>query len=597
MPDGNYWGLQCAIKAVETLSEKDEIGILSYGWGGAGGGGSQWDFPLAEKGDGSKVMAAIKKMALGDMPDFDDALSVALIGRNGQGAGLSRSNARHKHVIIISDGDPGAPNGGLIQQYQQAKISISTVSVYPHVGGAGANGLIPPTMDNIAKQTGGKSYGPVNANPSQLPQIFIKEATIVRRSLIHEAADGLPVRLLDGSDDMVKGIGEFPNLLGMVLTSRKNDPKVQMPLTAGKANDPILAHWQTGLGQAAVFTSDAHNKWAPQWVAWPGYSKFWSQVVRRIARPPMSNDFDVQVTQVGDKGKVVLEALGKDAGFQNFLGVVGTVIAPDGTRVPVRLVQSGPGTYEGEFDAKDAGSYVVSLKASARGGEGSGQIIAGMAVNSSPEMRDLKSNEARLREVATRTGGRLIQPWATQGVALFTREGLRQTASPLPVWDVLIPVLLALILLDVAVRRIAWDWNATKRLAAAGAERVRAFTVTRKVESRETLDALRRVREEVADNRFRTGDAGAATTTAGVPASAGSAGSRPDPKAKFVPATKGVEGDISKVVGGATDKPVPAAPKKPEPKGMQAGPGGHMGGLMEAKRRAQQAIKQKEQGE
>jgi hypothetical protein len=167
------------------------------------------------------------------------------------------------------------------------------------------------------------------------------------------------------------------------------------------------------------------------------------------------------------------------------------------------------------------------------------------------------------------------------------------------VWDILIPVLLALILLDVAIRRIAWDWNATKRLAFAGAERVRAFTQTRKVESRETLDALQRVREQVAETRFRTGDTGAATTTAGLPASAGSAAatSRPDPKAKFTPAGKGVEGDISKVVGGATDKPVPAAPKKPEPKGMQAGPGGHMGGLMEAKRRAQQAIKQKEQGE
>jgi hypothetical protein len=46
MPDGNYWGLQCAIKAVETLSEKDEIGILSYGWAAptaaAASGTSRW---------------------------------------------------------------------------------------------------------------------------------------------------------------------------------------------------------------------------------------------------------------------------------------------------------------------------------------------------------------------------------------------------------------------------------------------------------------------------------------------------------------------------------------------------------------------------
>ena len=599
MPDGNYWGIQCAIKAVETLSEKDEIGILSYGWRGAGGGGggSQWDYPLAEKGDGSRVTAAIKKMALGDMPDFDDAMNVALNGINGQG-GLIRSNSRHKHVIIISDGDPQPPSAQVVAAYRAAKVSVSTVSVYPHIGGAGANGLIPPTMDQIAKDTGGKSYGPINANPSQLPQIFIKEATIVRRSLIHEDAGGLPVRLLDPADDAVKGLGEFEPVFGIVLTSRKNDPKVQMPLSAGKANDPLLAHWQTGLGKAAVYTSDAHNRWAPRWVASPAYSKFWAQVVREIAKPPMSNNFDIQVTQVGDKGRIVVEALNKDEGFQNFLSVSGMVVGPDMSDKSVRLVQTGPGTYEAEFDAKEPGSYVVSLYAQGRDENSGGQIVAGLAVNNSPELRDLKSNEARLREVAARTGGRFIEPWTTDGVNLFTREGLRQTASPLPVWDLLIPVLLGLILLDVAIRRIAWDWNSTKRLAAVAATRVRDFTTTRKVESRQTLDALRRVREDVAENKFRTGETGATAGAArGSATGAGSAAARPDPRAKFTPAGKGVEGDISKVVGGASDKPIPPPPKKAEPKGMPGGTGGHMGGLMEAKRRAQQAIKQKEQGE
>jgi hypothetical protein len=75
---------------------------------------------------------------------------------------------------------------------------------------------------------------------------------------------------------------------------------------------------------------------------------------------------------------------------------------------------------------------------------------------------------------------------------------------------------------------------------------------------------------------------------------------RPDPKMKFQ--AKGgaaVEGDITNVVGGATNKPIPPAPKKIEPKGMPAGTGTgeHLGGLMAAKRRAQQQIKDREQGE
>ena len=112
MPDGNYWGLQCAIQAIKTLSDHDEIGIISYNWGGGGAGGqvggASWDFPLAEKSDGSAVMAAAGKMQLGDMPSFDDALTLALNGAN-NGYCLAKSNARHKHVIIISDGDPQPP--------------------------------------------------------------------------------------------------------------------------------------------------------------------------------------------------------------------------------------------------------------------------------------------------------------------------------------------------------------------------------------------------------------------------------------------------------------------------------------------------------
>ena len=50
------------------------------------------------------------------------------------------------------------------------------------------------------------------------------------------------------------------------------------------------------------------------------------------------------------------------------------------------------------------------------------------------------------------------------------------------------------------------------------------------------------------------------------------------------------------MVGGATDKPIPSAPKKAPSAPAGAGPG-YTGSLLEAKRRAQQKIKEKEQGD
>lgn len=591
MPDGNYWGEQCALKAIETLSERDEIGVLSYAWSGPGGGGSNWDFPLQMKGDGSKVGAAVKNMQLGDMPSFDDSFDVALNGKNGVG-GLIRSDARQKHVIVISDGDPAAPAPALIDAYIKAQVSVSTVSVYPH--DTSDQGL-PPTMRKIAEQLKGRAYGPINNNPNQLPQIFIKEATVVRRTLIYEPGAGEPPIQLKSalsSSEVMKGLEgtALPPLTGMVLTSRKPNPQIEIPIVAGKNNDPILAHWQAGLGKAAAFTSDAHNKWAASWVGSEMYRKFWAQLVRGVSRPPMSSDFDVQTVQNGNTGKITVEALNKESSFLNFLNIKAQIVGPDGKARDARLVQTGPGNYGAEFDAKEPGNYVVVLQYRGTGGE-EGVLLGGMAVNSSPELRELQSNRAAIDQIAQRTGGRILNPWDVDGAALFTRDGLKVTSSPLPIWDLLIPILLGLILVDVATRRIAWDWLATKKMAAAAANRVRSFTTTRKVETRSTLDALARVRTEGAD-RLRT-DEDTPVKPPAVPATP-----RPSPTAKFEARGTAVEGDISKVVGGATDKPIPKAPKKVEPKGAPgAASGGGMGSLMEAKRRARQQIEQKERDE
>jgi len=583
-PDGNYFGEQCAIKAIETLSARDEVGIVSFSWNG---GGSQWDFPLQPKGDGSKPIAAAKQMQVGDMPSFEDSMYVALHGSGGN-KGLLDSDAKQKHVIVISDGDPAAPSAALVAEYQAAKVTVSTVNVYPHdLTGKS------PTLVKMAEEMHGRSYGPINKDFAQLPQIFVKEATVVRRSLISEDANGIAVQGPFGTSDMVKGLGppgSLPPVRGLVLTSKKMSPQVQIPITAGKNADPLLASWQTGLGRAVAYTSDANRQWGNFWLESPDYDKFWAQVVRGVSRPPMSDKFDVTITQDGTRGHIVVDSQDKDTGFMNFLNISGTTLGPDGKPMAQLMVQTGPGRYEGDFDMNDAGTYVASLQYTDQNNKAGSLPVTGIAMNSSPELRALKSDDAMLKYTAEVTGGRLLPAFDAEHADLFDRTNLPEAVASLPIWDRLIPVLLALILIDIAARRIAWDWVAMKRYLATSVGFIRSFTITRKVETRSSLDALQRIRNE-AETKPQTSpqtDARAKPGTAAAPPA------RPDPKAKFE--AKGVEGDITNVVGGATDKPIPSAPKKVEPKGG-ASSGGGMSNLMEAKRRAQQQIKDKEKGD
>ena len=587
MPNGNYWGEQCGIKAIEILNARDDLAILSYDWGGMGGGGVQFDYPLQPKGDGTRAVGALRGMQIGDMPDFDDALRKALNG-DGTNPGLKDSDARQKHVIIISDGDPSPPAASVVQGYQAENISISTVSVYPHTPGQ----TLPQTMQDLAAATGGRAYGPVEANPNQLPQIFIKEATVVRRSLIQESNEGFPVQTNPSPSDLVAGIGNLPPVNGYMLTSRREDPQIETPFVVGDKNDPLLAFWQAGLGKVAAFTGAPTAKWSPQLVQSPLFNKFWAQLTRGVSRPSESSDFDVRTTVEGGKGRLVIEAYDRDNAFRNNLAFAGTVVGPDLEPIPVRPTQTAPGRYEAEFDAPAPGNYVVGLAFTGEEG-GAGQLRGGTSVNGTPELRNLQSDFSAIQAVARRTGGRVLEPFEPQAAGLFARQWtgldgetreLRRTSSFTPIWDLLIPVLIGLILLDVAIRRIAWDWLSTKQAAANTADNVRAYLLAgsrRGREEQKSLDALRATRQDSAARQ---------AVAAG----------RPDPGRKYEPAAgRTIEGDLSSVIGGATNAPIPKDRPNAKPKadaGERPGEAGGMSSLMEAKRRARERIEKEREG-
>ena len=42
----------------------------------------------------------------------------------------------------------------------------------------------------------------------------------------------------------------------------------------------------------------------------------------------------------------------------------------------------------------------------------------------------------------------MLTPFDVQSAGFFSREGLKQTSSPLPIWDILLPMLLGMIIVD-----------------------------------------------------------------------------------------------------------------------------------------------------
>ncbi len=476
--EGNYWAKQIALASLNVLGPRDYMGVLNYDYTA----GDAWLFPLQLVSDKAKLKDLIQKASPGDMPSFDGTLQLAQTGLKG-------IQAASKHVVIISDADPSGPSKDLIASMVQDRITITTVAIGPH----GSSDV--EKMAAVARYSGGRFYEVTD--PSKLPQIFIKEAATLQRSMIIEGS--IPPVVLSGSDAL-KGLARdgLPLLLGYTLTTPKALSRMSLGALVpkdGGASDPgnpydaLLVEWTHGLGRTAAFTSDAKPRWARNWVGWENYRKFWSQLVRSVMRTVPRSPYSVETEIQGGKGRVRVDAVDADGKFIHTLQFQGSVTSPGGQKSALTFRQIGPGRYEGEFDATAVGVYNVQGVFEGANGE-KGFLSQGLPLSYAAEYRDLKYNPALLSRIQERSGGRRLAPDTPLYVALPNAAGLRA-----PLWPWLLILVLALFPLDVFIRRVAVDWG---ELAGALAARLRrAPRPATAPELPETLRQLARARQEV----------------------------------------------------------------------------------------------------
>lgn len=564
IPAGNYWGERVAVAAVKTLSSRDLVGVLSYQWQGANQ--QYWDVPLQEVRDKTRIIQGIQKMAMGDLPDFEPLAAAAA------DALTARKDAAAKHMIVISDFDPAGPSDETLAKLKRAGVTVSTVAI-----GYGSHWIDTGKAKRIADITGGKFY--TTDDYTQLPQIFIKESRVVRRSLINET----PFTPLIGNrlSTLIEGLpgDAIPQLGGYVVTTAKPSATIPLVRKTEDGNDPILAHWQVGLGKTVAFTSGMWNRWGSDWSNWEKFSKLWAQIARWASRPSAASKFDVTTSVQGGRGRIRVDALDASAAALNFMNIDGTLLQPDLTATPLQLTQTGPGRYEAEFDARDAGSYVLNLAYQmGRGADAvAGSLQTGLSVAYSPEYRELSANETLLDEMARQTSGRKLDK--ASAASVFDPAFLKPAEKRRSIWEPLIQIMLVLFLLDVAVRRIAINpLEIARRIRSRIAEMGRFGKPVE--ESAAVLNTLKGKRAEVRDEVARPGERGS------------EAGPAPTRGAKYDPSTSqaGSTEKLSDVLGGASELDAPIVAKPTTKKPTSAGEADYASRLLKAKKSAREKL-------
>jgi uncharacterized membrane protein len=402
---------------LQVLSAEDFFGVVTFDYTYA------WAVPLQTAANRRQIADLISEIIAAGETNIYPALEAAY-------SDLVKSDSEVKHIILLSDGrSVPADYDPLVKNMVDARITVSTIAV-----GSGADQEL---LKNIADRGRGRTY--YLENPAHVPQIFTKETQLVTGNTLREE----PFKpVLKKPVEAFKGINlaAAPQLLGYVATRSKPTSEV---LLESERSEPILARWQYGLGKTAVFTSDLKDRWAADWLKWPGYPKFWSQLLRETMRKRDDAAFNFQVMRDQDEAIISTEVIQNDGTFRNKLDLKVRVMAPDRSSSDVPLSQTAPGTYSAKLPLTQKGPYLFRV---VDGEEGAARSLE---YSYPDEYHFYPTNQELLRKVSHATNG-VFQPTADQ---VFDTQG-ESITRPTDLWPYLAGMALLLFLADILLRRL-----------------------------------------------------------------------------------------------------------------------------------------------
>ncbi|MGO9969450.1 MAG: VWA domain-containing protein [Bryobacteraceae bacterium] len=404
-----------AIGVVENLRPIDSVGVLIFD------NSFEWAVPIRKAED----RASIKRLISGITPDGGTQIAPALTEAYQK---VMPVGAAYKHIVLLTDGiSEEGDSLALSKQALANHVTISTVGLGQDVNRA--------FLERVADTAEGKSY--FLNDPAGLEQLLLRDVeehtgmTAIEKLLTPKILEQAEV--LNGVD-----MAHAPALRGYVRFQAR--PTAETILEADRG-DPLLVRWQYGLGRAAVFTSDAKNRWASGWVEWPGFDRFWANIFHDLLpHAPESEtlaDFDPAA------GDLVV-----DYRFSNNVEEPAAipdifVLGPGGFEAPLKVGKVAAGHYRGRLAiGSNQGLFRIRPLADSRAFPEVGFY------RQEDEMTEYGNNQSLLRQIASATGGR-FQPSPRQ---VFDAGG-RGVHSTMRLWPGLLVLAAALNLIELLLRK------------------------------------------------------------------------------------------------------------------------------------------------
>ena len=404
-----------SIGVVENLRPIDSVGVLIFD------NTYEWAVPIRKADD----RATIKRLISGIQPDGGTQIAPAL---NEAYRRIVPETGIYKHIVLLTDGiSEEGDSMALAREARNNRITISTVGLGLDVNRA--------YLERVATAAEGKSY--FLNEPAGLEQLLLRDVeehtgmTAVEKQLRPRVVK--QAEILDGV-----GIDTAPPLRGYVRFQSR--PTADTILDAD-AKDPLLVRWQYGLGRSAVFTSDAKNRWAVNWVTWPGFDRLWANIFRDLLPHAPASEATADFDRASDE--LVVD-------YRLSANVPEPAVAPDifaigpnNFHAPLKISKVAAGHYRARLNiGQNQGLFRIRPLADSPAFPEVGFY------RQEDEMLEYGNNELLLRQVASATGGR-FRPSPQQ---VFDPGG-RSISSTMQLWPAFLALAVLLNLAELVMRK------------------------------------------------------------------------------------------------------------------------------------------------
>lgn len=419
-------------EAAAALSPGDQVGVIAFN------DQPQWVLPmttLTGQNDLTKINASLDQLSADGGTEIYPALQVGYDTMRNVPADV-------RHIVLVTDGKSQSGSDSsyarLVQDVGNDQITLSTIAI-----GDDADTQL---LQQLATEGGGRYHLAVNSQ--DIPRFTVQEAksagsqSILRGSFTPIQVNPSP--MLTGFTPQ-----QLPKLDGYDFVQTK--PDAQTILTSDR-QDPVLAKWQFGLGRVVSWTADNGSDLASQWGTWSGYDQFWGNVLHWSLPDPTNGEIKVSAARDGPNVALTFDSTTSDGEVIDLAGSAARIVSSTGTVVAeTRLAPDQPGQYTLRIPHLANGAYQVTVTNAAGQAVGG---LAGFAVPPSPEWQPDPNGPGLLKQIASRTGGRVLSIDNQPPADLFRSQGAGhpRTDHVTAVWSYPLGAAVALFVLELALR-------------------------------------------------------------------------------------------------------------------------------------------------